>query len=632
MASVDTQIALAQGYVAETVAGANSAISTMKSDIANVGFTIVSFEGANLPDSPDIPDPVTAPELYPVTLEFPTEPDGAFSFQDIAGIDVNPAPQLDAEAPEITLPNLPTPAEAFQGTIPSIRTEFDFPSMPIALQNPYVEAPTLGTYTVPMAPTIALPSFDAVAPVNDAVAPTDLSASFNAAWRDINPTMVTTLEAQMDAQLLKINPQYHVQMAAIEAKLTEYLDGSTGLEPAHENQVYERARGKGAAEYRRVVDTAYATAASRGFTRPPGAVFAAVQAARQGFADNNAVAANEIAIKQVEWKRDTAQFALTTSAGLRQSMLSASLSYHGGLISINGQALEFAKTTVGMVIEVYNLSVRAVELRLEAYKADADVYDTRLKAALAARDLYESEIRALQAMVNVDQTKVALYGRRIDALDSLAKVYKSQIDAVLGEASLEKNKIDLFRLNVDAYLATVKAKDSEFQGYNSALQGEEARVRVFDSQVRAHGSEVAAYRADIDAQAEVVRAQATTNQARATQVRAALDAYATKVRARADKAGLELDLQKAQLNAYDVENRATIATAELRSTVYRNNSEIILKNTQLEVETLIKNADMNIQRARVVAELGISSAKVYEGMAGSALSGMNTLVAQTLAE
>jgi len=59
---------------------------------------------------------------------------------------------------------------------------------------------------------------------------------------------------------------------------------------------------------------------------------------------------------------------------------------------------------------------------------------------------------------------------------------------------------------------------------------------------------------------------------------------------------------------------------------------VAIENANLTVNTLIKNADLNLERSKSVAQIGVASAEVYKGLAGAALSGMNTLVAQTLAE
>lgn len=632
MATVDTQITLAQQYVADTVASANAAISTMQNNINNIGFTLVSFGGANLPDAPDIPDALIAPTLSPVNLELPAEPDGALEFQDISPIEVGTTPTLNATAPTINLPSTPSQVAEFTETVPDITTDFDFPEPPAVLSNPIVAAPELTDHAVPTKPTIALPSFDAVAPIDNTAPPSDFAADFTAAYRDMYPAMVTALEERMDAALVRFNPQYHTQMAAIEAQLTRYLAGGTGLSGSVENAIYERAKGKELAEYRRTSRAAMEAAASNGFTIPHGAATAAQHRARQAAADNLARSANEIAIKQAEMEQANLQFAVTTSAALRNSALSAALAYHGNLIQINGQALTYAQAVLGAAIQVYNLTLEAFKAKLDAYRAEAQVYDTRVKAAMSYVELYKAEIDALQALTNVDRAKVDMYRSRIEAVTAYAQFYRTQVQTVVERASLEKLKVDLFRTKVEAYTATVQGKRAEYDGYAAALSGEEAKVRIYGTQVNAYSAELAGFKAKIEAQSEVVRSQALTNQARATQHKAVLDSYSTVVQARGEKARLELDIQRAELNAFDSQVKATVATVQLQADVYKSKASIILQNTQLEVETLIKNAQMTVERARVVAELGVSSAKVYEGMASSALAGMNTLVAQTLAE
>lgn len=632
MATVDTQISLAQAYVADTVAGANAAISDMQDNINNVGFTLVSFGGANLPDAPEIPDALIAPTLSPVNLELPAEPETDLTFQDISPIEVGVTPELTATAPTVNLPSTPSQVAAFTDTVPDITTDFDFPEPPAILNNPLVAAPDLTEHDVPLKPTIALPSFDAVAPVNDTVAPSDFAADFTAAYRDMYPAMVTALEERMDAALVRFNPQYHTQLEAIETQLSRYLAGGTALDSTVEDAIYERSKDKGNAEYLRTERAAYDSAASRGFTIPDGMAIATAQNARQAAADNNARSANEIAIKQAEMEQANLQFAVTTSAALRNAALSAALAYHGNLIQINGQALEYAKSVLGAGIQIYNLTLEAFKAKLEAYRAEAQVYDTRVKAAMSYVELYKAEIDALQALTNVDRAKVDMYRAQIDAVNSYAQFYRTQVQTVVERASLEKLKVELFRTKVEAYTATVQGKKAEYDGYSAALNGEEAKVRIYGAQVNAYSAELTGYRAKIDAQSEVVKSQALTNQARATQNKARLDSYSTVVSARGDKARLELDIQRAELNAFDSQVKATIANVSLQADVYKAEASIILQNTQLEVETLLKNAQMNVERARVVAELGVSSAKVYEGMASSALAGINTLVAQTLAE
>ena len=632
MATVDSLITNAKGYADSTIELAREAIGDMREDINNVGFTAVSFTGTTLPDAPELPAAITPPVLNPVNLELPTEPSTAIAFQDISPIVTGNLPTLDATAPTITAPILPAQLAQFLETAPEIQTDYVFPDAPAQLIDPTISAPSLGEYTAPTKPTIALPSLDAVAPTDDMTPPADLAGQFDGNWRTASPMFVASIKGQMDAMLTEVNPQFHTQMTAIETQLSRYLAGGTGLDPAVETAIYTRSTSKQSAEARRVADAAWEEAASRGHTLPGGIVLAGIRKARQAASDNNAAAAREIVVMQAEMEQRNLQFAVTTSAGLRQAMLSAALSYHGSLIQINGQALQYAQSILSAVIESYNLQVRAFEARLNAYRAEVAVYEARVRAAMSYIDLYRAEIDAMQALVQVDQAKVSLYKGRIDALQSLASVYKSRIESIVSQAGLEKLKLDLFKTKVDAYGVQVQAKRSEYDAYSSAWQGEEAKVRIFQSQVGAFGAQITGYRANIDAQDAVVRAQAATNQAKADQVRATTSIYETIARVRGDKARTELQVQQQQLNSFDSQTRATIATAELGATIYRTIAQVVLQNAELEVNTLIKNADLNLGRTKAVGDLGIASAEVYKGIAGAAMSGMNTLVAQTLAE
>lgn len=632
MATVDTLVTNARTYSEQVLAQATQALSQMQLAVNNVGFTVVGFNGANLPESPDIPEALTAPTLSPVDLVLPTEPGPAPQFQGISPIEAGFAPVLTATAPSITIPNLPSQLAEFTQTAPDINTSYVFPEPPDELTSPLISALVLTDHPVPERPTIALPSFDGTAPVDDMTAPTDLAAQYVAAYRDMAPGMVAGMEERMDAALVRFNPRYHEQVEAIEAKLSSCLVGDSALSPDIEDAIYERAKGRDLAEARRVGRAAYANAAARGFTIPDGAAFGQDARARQAAADSLARASNEIAVAQAERANENLKWAMNLSVTWRTSLLSAALGYHSNLMTINGQALESARAIVGNVVEVYNLSVKAFEAKLGAYRAEAAVYDVRLKAAMSYIELYKAEIDALQAMVQVDQAKVAVYRGRIEALESLASVYRSRVEVVVQQAGLERLKLDLFRSQVEAFGAQAQVKKSELDVFVASMSGQESLVKVYAAQVDAYNSEVAGFKAGIDAKAEVVRATALTNEALANQYRAGVDAFSAMVAARANVARTQLETQRAQLNTFDSQVRAITATTQLQADVYKAQSLIVLENTRLEVETLLRSAEQNLQRSKAVADLGIASAQQYSTVAGAVMSGMNTLVSQNREE
>lgn len=632
MATVDTLITSAQTYVDEVRDLADDAIDRMRSDINNIGFTAISFSGAPLPSDPANPDDSEAPTIDTITLDLPAEPTDTLELQNISPIEPGDAPTLDATAPTLSLPSAPSALGEFTETAPSIQTDYTFPATPAALDNPFPTEPTLTTITMPAAPSLALPSLTAEAPTDDTEAPTGLADQFVARFREISPVFTDAVEGQVDAMVAKYNPQFHTQMAAIESQLSTYMAGGTGLDPDVEDAIYERARSKADAEARRAIDTAFNEAAARGFTIPTGAAIAGARRSRQAAADINAQAQREIVVMQAEMEQKNLQFAMQQSQALRQMILSAALNYHGNLIQINGQALQYAQAVVGQLVEAYNVQVRAFGVRVDAYRAQVSAYEARLRGTMAAVDLYKAEIDAQQALLSADKAKIDLYRSRIDALDVLAKVYRSKIDTILSQAGLEKLKLDLFRTQVEAYVARAQGKRAEFDAYQALIGGQEARVRIFGSQVQAYGNEVQAYRAKVDAQAEVVRAQAVSNDAKVKQFTAHLDAYKTISMVRGDNARAQMDLQGMRLKAFETTARTNVARVEAGAQIYSAKANVTLRNAELTVNTLLKNADLNLQRAREIASMGLSSAQVYQGLAGAAMAGMNTLVAQTLAE
>ena len=473
-----------------------------------------------------------------------------------------------------------------------------------------------------------LPAFTAVTPTDTTVAPTNLDTTFGNAYSGAAPSMVTMVNGYVDAMLTQRNPQYNAQMAAIEAQLTKYLAGGTGLNAAVENAIYARAQSKNDAEARRVRDAAYAEAASRGFTLPSGALMSAMQTARQAGADNNAKAATEITVLQAEMEQKNLQFAVTTSTALRTTVLNATLSYMQNLNQLNGQAIDYAKTILSSILEMYNTSVKAYSVKLDGYKAEAAVYETRLKAAMAGIELYKAEIQALEAMTQVDKTRVDVYRARIDSLTALSNVYRAQIEAVQGRASLEKLKLDLFQTQVQTYTAQVQGKNAEWQGYTAAINGQQAKAQIYATQVQAFGAQVNAYKADIEAKAEVVKATATTNDARARQYSATMQGYQTVVQARGQVASTTLENQRQQVVAFQAQTQAAIGNAQVQNEYYKATSMVAIENAKLAIYTAFQDADVKRAYSASLAQLHTANAQIYGNLAGAALAGMNTLASE----
>ena len=619
----------ARNYTADLTEQASEAMEDAIDSVRAIGYAIPGYVDANLPASPVLPTDLIAPTIVPVDLTVPAEPTDPLIFQDIPSIELGTLPTLTATAPTITLPTQPSQVADFTEGAPAILTDFVFPEPPAELLQPLLTAPTIPDRDAPIAPTVTLPSFDGVAPTGMPDAPTDYEERYRSAYAEAAPGTIAMVDGYVDAMMAKYNPQYHTQMAAIEAQLSRYIAGGTGLSSDVEDSIYERARDKGRTETRRAIDAAYNEAADRGFSMPPGFLLAAAQQARQAGADNLSRSATDIAVAQAELEQKNLQFAVTTSITLRSTMLNAALSYMQSLVQINGQALEYAKGRLSAIIEVYNTAVKAWGAKLDAYKAETAVYETRLKASLATIDLYLAEIKALEALTTVDRARVDIYRARIESLSALSNVYRAQIEAVGQRAGLEKLKLDLFSTKVQAFNVRVQAKNSEWQGYAASINGQSALSRLYGDQVQAYVAQLKGYESSIGAQTEVVRAASLTNQARATQYKAVLDVYTSVVSARGEVARTKLEVGKQQLLAFTAQVQASTSNAQIRNDYYKTVSQSVLQNADLRFRAQVATIDSIRNFGQTLATLGTANAHIFSGLAGAALSGMNSLASES---
>ena len=623
--TVDGLIADARSFANSAYSAATGLVQAAESAIGQIGtdFTITG-PGDISTSTPTLT--LALPEFINPTFDPGAAPVAPGSIVPLPVLNAGVAPINTAVKPQLAEPAIPAPFRQFALTAPTINTSFAFPAVPAELQSLNIPSPTLVDRVVPTAPDLQIPLFTGVAPVNTAVAPTDYVAQFGAAYSSASATMVAALNGQFDAFLAKINPQYQSQMTAIETQLTTYLAGGTALKPSIENAIYERTRDKVNAEYKRSREAALTDGAKRGFTMPDGAVFSAMQQARQAGADNNSRAAVEIAVMQAEMEQKNLQFAVSTSTQLRTAALQASISYHGNLVQVNGQALEYAKSVLSAMIEVYNTLVKAFSIQLEAYRADVMVYETRIRAVGTAIEIYRAQIAGVEAGVRIDVAKVEVYRARVEALFALSNAYRGQIEAVVSQANLEKMKIELFGAQVQAYGTEAQAKASEFQGYSALVNGQEARMRAYGEEVRAYVANVEGYRATVQAKQAEIEAVGLTNRTILGQYTAQVEGYRALVDAKSRVATTTIEFQKTKLQAFVAQATAAESQARITQEYYRTKAQLAIENTKVVLQAAVQSAQLKTSQIEAVARTALSGAQVYEGIAGAALGGMNTLV------
>lgn len=535
------------------------------------------------------------------------------------GLDV---PIFDATYEKPKARTEPSPVAPFTATAPAIDTSFRFPAAPAFLN---FLPPTLIERTLPTKGDTSVEKFSAVAPTDLPTAPADYTAKFKINYRDGGINAVSMADSIVDDQLAKINPQYATQMAAIESQLTKYLTGGTGLNADVEDAIYSRAREKMDVEAKRVQDAAYADAAARGFTLPTGALYSALARARQEAANNNAKSATDIAVAQAEMEQKNLQFAVTTSAALRKSMLDSTMSYMQSFVSLNGQALQFAKHMMDADIEVYNTAVKVFTLRLDQYKAESSVYELKSRISMNAIEIYKAELQAYSATLGADKNKIDIYRSLIEAHSTSASMYKTQVDAVVSQASLEKLKLEMHQLAVQTFSAEVQAKNAEWQGYQAAIEGDLAAVKVFSAEVQAFDGQVNAYKAQITADVEKAQGVAASNSALIQKFNAEVGVFDVELKANIAEFSGKIEVEKSKLVEYQGELQRDLANNQNEVAIYKTSSEINIENARQKLTAVLEARKIVTSAMQAAAGVIGDAVKVYSGPASAAASAMNGL-------
>ena len=552
-------------------------------------------------------------------------PDDDLDMDAIPSRNYGQPPTFDETPPDYKEP--PTPAElaAFDGTAPTLEL-IDLPEVPDLPLS--FEPPELKDIVIPDAPVISLPEFTTIRPILDVDAPDDLDELFKREQTDAFHTSRRIIESEFDLYLATINPEYHSQMAKLEARLSQYIDGGTALPVEVEQAIYNRARDKTNAEYLKTRDAVWEEGAKRGFTLPGGAQYAAMARARQNAADNNARAAMDIAIKQAEMEQQNIQFALTQSANLRGVVLNAAVSVVGQLVQLNAQSIEQARQVLMAVLEVYNAQIKLVTTEVELYRADAEIYQTQLKAALAVYDVYRAQLEGVKAQVDIDQAKITAFTAQVNAWGAVASLYKTQVDGVVAAAQVEKLKADIFGTQVQAYSAQVSAKQSEWQAFTAQVQGEIAKQGVFESQVKSYNAEIGAYTNKIHGYKAEVEGIVARNEGSVKKYLADWQGYITEVQGEIAVVDNEMKLFDYDVRTFMSKHQLAMEQAKLDLSANEADLRSAISLYQVNTTNAIQSAKIHADAVNGRATVAVAAGNSYAAMASSALSGMNSL-AQT---
>ena len=568
--------------------------------------------------------PLVDPGVFDTSFQRPNTNLELPEFRDPANVSV---PQLPDPPPELNTDDLfLTPRPAFDvpnlvGDIPDIETDFVYPDAPL-ISLPDAPAPV--TLNLPTVADPALPSFDAVFQGEVPVAP-DAANRLRAEYDQLAPVMRSAIDAAIDGWIASQDAHHPAAMAQLEERIAARLDGGTAANEAWEQALYDRARTRIHAEVAAATDEALITAGKRGFALPQATLASLVARVRTAASDRLAQSATEIAIQRHQLELGFLQFILQLSQSMRQMMLSSALQHAANMVGVNGQAIEMARATAALLVELHAAAIQLFQAQTAQYRVEADIFEARLRGALAELEKTKVQLDIEQAKINANQSEVAIYQARIAAQTELVRQYVAQLDGIKTKAEVQRQKIDIFGETVRAHLGMVQAKEAEFGAYRAAIDGDTALVN-------AYGEQVSAYRETVNAQRSITEAQTSANQAIAQYNAAQQQRYAATV----EQARTELQASVAEFQgnaeAYVRRLEAFKTAASLKETNARQALAEFVATTDASArifQGLLAQAESNnqlsVKQIEVLADSARSSAAVLGGVASTYVSSLNTM-------
>ena len=503
--------------------------------------------------------PGYSPNIAIVSATPPTAP--TLSFSTVTDVVV---PDLTAVSPTLSFPTAPN---SDLPNSPNAAPSFTSPTIPTSPLLNLPAVPTLAALALPDPPSISLPSFSAISPPDDLVAPTAQFQFAEAAY-----------------QSLLLDP--------LKSKLLDNLvNGGYGIETADEIALFNRVRDREVEAMMSRISDAGRAMAARGFPLPPGELSVHVDRAYQEMQDKVSSASRDIMLERSKLFVENRQFTIREVKEVEQMLIN----FHN---AVQERSLNVARLTVELSVTIFKALVERYSARMNAYRVEAEVFADKIRGELAKAEIYRTQVDAVNVGSQLQRNQVETYLAQLKGVETTVGIFRVQMDAAKVQAEIERIKLEAYRSQVDTYTAQVQAKVAEFGMYRSQIEGETAKVQAFEAQVRAFVGQVGA--AEIKSKVQLGKLQQETEQARVKLLsyQGQLEQYKADVERQVQSGKLQVELYSAIVGADKMVNDGLLGRANLQQ-------EVLKSTTQQNIQI----SEMTIADARAKLEAAVAALK-----------------------
>lgn len=471
----------------------------------------------------------------------------------------------------------------------------------------YGEAPTIpaiSSVAVPAAPVVSMPSAPVYLSLNSV---TFGGVDLHAAWLDKLDAIPELAIVSPTPYSYALGEKYASNLLdTLKASLLSRMSGGSGLDPAVEQAIWDRARDRETSVALANEQEVMRASEALGFALPTGVLAAQLREAQQNYYAKLSELSRDVAIKQADLEQ--ANLKDTIAAGMQ--LESTLIDYSYKLESIT---FESAKEAASNALAAYNAALDKYKTLLAAYQSYASVYKTIIDSELAKVEVYKAELQGELAKAQINEALVQQYKASIEAGMSQVEIYKAQVGAAQTLVQLEQAKVGAASEQIRAYVAQVNAETSKVEAYKASVQAQTATVEAF--KVKAD-----AFSAKVGAQAEKAKAELGRYNALVQAKTAEWEGYKVKIQAEGERLRA-LGLQSsALLDSYKASAAASEAQANMNARQWESSVKQYEAGQQYALQAAKINGDFVVATRSAQLDASKVGAQVYAQLASSAYS------------
>lgn len=409
-------------------------------------------------------------------------------------------------------------------------------------------------------------------------------------------------------------------MDNLKAQLNARIQGGTGLAPAVEQAIWDRARDRETQVALAKEQEVLRGSEALGFALPFGVLAAQLADARREYQDKLSGLSRDVAIKQAELEQANLQQATTLALQLESTLLEDSY-------KLEALAVDVAKATADNAIAAHNAAVEHYKALLAGYQAYASAYQTVIQAELNKVEVFKALLSAEQTKADINRSLVERFKAEIEGAMAAVQIYQARVGAAKTLVELEGTRIQAGAEQVKAFVATVNAETAKADMYKATIGAEATKVEAVGTLARA-------YAAKVGGQAERARVEIAKLQARVQAKgiewdgwKAQIAAASAQVEAAARKSAVMVDGFRAGAAASEAQAGAYMRRWEADIKQYEAGTNITFQAAKLNADAVLHTNDARMDAAKVgLATASQRLASAWAMVSASAqISGQATL-------